>query len=1071
MAGVEVLGADTSEPRKRQIIHRSLCRGPISAASASISGRLALIGVRVEVAAGAGVDLHQAQIGRTFSLTQFEGRLQFSHDGPLTALVIACEVHGGSLGLWGLKVGGQFLIQSAELGDGALAVAARALEVADDVRIEQVRCHGQLTFDSASVRHDLVLQGLRITSKIAAVDLENAVIGGSVRLLDVQANQLIFGRFARVGGELRIEGRSLAVGRALAFDSAVVRGDLKLSIAARGALVLSHIEVGGTTRISRCAFEARATEPPSVIAASANFNGGLEVEPAAISLSCFPGASQLPLLRARELSFYPGWRLVEGLVDTDDDTGVASFLWDGAERLTPLPGAMEPIRKLNRQAGSPLRLDDGTAAEYLAFAASQTWGEGGAFRVIASAADIAAHGLDPEYQAAFIGGDVRATATGWVVPALVEYDGRISRAELAVSRQGDVEMLSDQTLTTEKVLLRAYDPPLRTSGSIRDALSYRISRELDPSRPWPPGPRLRGDWRDLGSDASASVQAVRALAGALSGVRRVRVLDLSFYPGWKLAQGLVDVGDAEGLASWLWKDDQAVLLNGQSNPIHTFNLRTPPQLDSDAQAADYLRFFTLHLWGDEGPFLIIDDADELPFADKEREDRAGAIRPLRIGERGALIEAEATIAYAGHLFLSQLAIHPSGMVEMAEDTPLPIDPAQLLYEFHPPYTFARDRLAPPRFEPPPLEWPDTPALGGDWRELDPSAADRFRAAVRASHSRQKCLVDLAAAHADYLDDGHGEQWGDQVALALSGFTYDQIDRGRTSNDGGEGKGGAGLVAARKAWLRRQYPDGLPKQARDFDAQPFAQLSSVYRSSGRSDESREIARDKIDLEARLRAADLRRAMAASPWTIAAMAAGVAALIGGVVAWPGFLWLAGILLIGLAALWFGPALLNRAFDIGFGYGLYPANALVTFVMMLVMGWIGVAIANRQQIGPPGLADFSSFEQVMMVDVAQVTDGVVATGRPDRPLQPGVRTYKPGEVSLNPINCGDDIDPFLYAADVFVPLIDLRQEGKCSPTGGSKALYWQWAKALYAFLGWIVTSLTILTVSGVLQRRVEH
>jgi len=59
-------------------------------------------------------------------------------------------------------------------------------------------------------------------------------------------------------------------------------------------------------------------------------------------------------------------------------------------------------------------------------------------------------------------------------------------------------------------------------------------------------------------------------------------------------------------------------------------------------------------------------------------------------------------------------------------------------------------------------------------------------------------------------------------------------------------------------------------------------------------------------------------------------------------------------------------------------------------------------------------------------------------------------------------------LYAADVFLPLIDLRQETKCNP--GAEHVGWQIAKALYEFLGWIITSLTILTATGVLRSRSE-
>jgi hypothetical protein len=69
---------------------------------------------------------------------------------------------------------------------------------------------------------------------------------------------------------------------------------------------------------------------------------------------------------------------------------------------------------------------------------------------------------------------------------------------------------------------------------------------------------------------------------------------------------------------------------------------------------------------------------------------------------------------------------------------------------------------------------------------------------------------------------------------------------------------------------------------------------------------------------------------------------------------------------------------------------------------------------------------------------------------------------------VPCGDEIDSLIYALDVFLPLVDLRQEARCAPSSDAWAAPWVWAKALYALLGWIVTSLAILTVSGIMKRR---
>lgn len=59
-------------------------------------------------------------------------------------------------------------------------------------------------------------------------------------------------------------------------------------------------------------------------------------------------------------------------------------------------------------------------------------------------------------------------------------------------------------------------------------------------------------------------------------------------------------------------------------------------------------------------------------------------------------------------------------------------------------------------------------------------------------------------------------------------------------------------------------------------------------------------------------------------------------------------------------------------------------------------------------------------------------------------------------------------LYAADVFVPLLDLRQETQCRV--GNAHVIWDFGKSLYAILGWIVTSITVLSVTGVLRMRAQ-
>jgi hypothetical protein len=83
-----------------------------------------------------------------------------------------------------------------------------------------------------------------------------------------------------------------------------------------------------------------------------------------------------------------------------------------------------------------------------------------------------------------------------------------------------------------------------------------------------------------------------------------------------------------------------------------------------------------------------------------------------------------------------------------------------------------------------------------------------------------------------------------------------------------------------------------------------------------------------------------------------------------------------------------------------------------------------------------------------------------------------------------CHNSIDPALYALDVFIPLVDLRQEAKCemdwaidapaknnsvaNSTADLEIELYRYAKTVYALSGWMLISLAILTFSGVLERR---
>ncbi len=120
-----------------------------------------------------------------------------------------------------------------------------------------------------------------------------------------------------------------------------------------------------------------------------------------------------------------------------------------------------------------------------------------------------------------------------------------------------------------------------------------------------------------------------------------------------------------------------------------------------------------------------------------------------------------------------------------------------------------------------------------------------------------------------------------------------------------------------------------------------------------------------------------------------------------------------------------------------------------------------------------DTSTTDALLVVDTAPVATVV---GDNNAPAVPRATSS-----AQSVLSCGDAIDPLLYAVDMVVALIDLRQETKCEiappPAPGEPRgtdihdpTVLRWLKALSAIAGWILTSLAILTFSGVLQRQKE-
>ena len=70
-----------------------------------------------------------------------------------------------------------------------------------------------------------------------------------------------------------------------------------------------------------------------------------------------------------------------------------------------------------------------------------------------------------------------------------------------------------------------------------------------------------------------------------------------------------------------------------------------------------------------------------------------------------------------------------------------------------------------------------------------------------------------------------------------------------------------------------------------------------------------------------------------------------------------------------------------------------------------------------------------------------------------------------------CGSqDIQPLFYAMDMMLPVIALHEEARCYVDTRPGTEIWQALWSIYSFLGKLVTSLALLTYSGVLKPKEE-
>jgi hypothetical protein len=219
-------------------------------------------------------------------------------------------------------------------------------------------------------------------------------------------------------------------------------------------------------------------------------------------------------------------------------------------------------------------------------------------------------------------------------------------------------------------------------------------------------------------------------------------------------------------------------------------------------------------------------------------------------------------------------------------------------------------------------------------------------------------------------------------------------------------GSVGGIEKRRRWLSAQYASGVPTKD-EYRPQPYRQLAKVWRTAGYFDQANAVTQEQLRLEK----IELRSRVSRLPWKFA--------------------------------------------EYFFGFFLDGWRAFKSFIAYL---FLGVAIVFL-------LAEAGALK----VDASAVGTVVASQGGTDRV----VIEAQPIEQPRQEIPCGNHINELVYPLDVMLPLIDLREESRCrlSIEGGwFRIVDWTLLKSAYAVVGWIMLTGLIVTLSGVVRRRVE-
>ena len=325
----------------------------------------------------------------------------------------------------------------------------------------------------------------------------------------------------------------------------------------------------------------------------------------------------------------------------------------------------------------------------------------------------------------------------------------------------------------------------------------------------------------------------------------------------------------------------------------------------------------------------------------------------------------------------------------------------------------------------------------------------------------KPSIDLTNAHTNVLIDGRGDgkHYSNSFNLALEGLTYGRFGQHADARSAlnPDNKYENALLredawTGRLRWLSLQYTDenDIKVLRENYRADVYNTLYRVLKNNGYSTQATDVLVRKLSIERRLQKSVL---------------------------------IAPLLLL---------------YDYLFGFGLRPVKSFVVYAVyyVLVLGMVCYAswqpraemlpapafsiqhpIASARDwtvfhINAFGLAlSHTALKPNVLVTQPMSQSRLQRDGTASsEKLQDFVDVYDySGANRVREVACGARIKPALYAFDMIIPAIDFNQATKCDLSEGAGG-WWSLLRAIATLLGWVVTSITVLTLSGIIRRQTE-